>query len=37
MFKFKQLLERDWDDLARLITEEHGKVFSDAQGTNLVV
>lgn len=32
MFKFKQLLERDWDDLARLITEEHGKVFSDAQG-----
>lgn len=32
LFKFKTLLERDFDDLARLISEEHGKVFSDAQG-----
>jgi malonate-semialdehyde dehydrogenase (acetylating) / methylmalonate-semialdehyde dehydrogenase len=32
MFKFKQLLEQDGDVLARMITDEHGKVFSDAQG-----
>ena len=32
MFKFKELLERDWDSLARLIVEEHGKVYSDACG-----
>src|SRR5579862_115429 len=32
MFKFLELLHRDHDALARLISEEHGKVFSDAQG-----
>src|SRR5215467_640038 len=32
MFKFLELLSRDHDALARLISEEHGKVFSDAQG-----
>src|SRR5271168_2958568 len=32
MFKFLELLARDHDALARLISEEHGKVFSDAQG-----
>jgi hypothetical protein len=32
LFKFKELLERDRDDVAALITREHGKVFSDAQG-----
>ncbi|MGC2522291.1 MAG: CoA-acylating methylmalonate-semialdehyde dehydrogenase [Stellaceae bacterium] len=32
MFKFLELLNRDHDALARLISEEHGKVFSDAQG-----
>ena len=32
MFKFKELLERHQDELAELITREHGKVFSDAQG-----
>lgn len=32
MFRFKELLERRRDDVARLITSEHGKVFSDAQG-----
>ncbi len=32
MFKFKALLEEHKDDLARLISSEHGKVFSDAQG-----
>src|SRR5207248_3023268 len=32
MFKFLELLHRDHDALARVISEEHGKVFSDAQG-----
>jgi malonate-semialdehyde dehydrogenase (acetylating)/methylmalonate-semialdehyde dehydrogenase len=32
MFKFKELLERHGDELAAIITAEHGKVFSDAQG-----
>ena len=32
MFKFKELLDRHGDELAALITSEHGKVFSDAQG-----
>jgi malonate-semialdehyde dehydrogenase (acetylating)/methylmalonate-semialdehyde dehydrogenase len=32
MFKFKQLLDENRDRLAELITLEHGKVFSDAQG-----
>ncbi|MDA0237021.1 MAG: CoA-acylating methylmalonate-semialdehyde dehydrogenase [Proteobacteria bacterium] len=32
MFKYKQLLEHHIDDLAAMITSEHGKVFSDAKG-----
>jgi malonate-semialdehyde dehydrogenase (acetylating)/methylmalonate-semialdehyde dehydrogenase len=32
MFKFKELLERNHDELARIITREHGKVFTDAKG-----
>jgi len=32
MFKFLELLNQHRDDLARLITAEHGKVFTDAQG-----
>ena len=32
LFRFLELLHRHQDDLARLITAEHGKVFSDAQG-----
>src|SRR6478672_6749963 len=32
MFKFLELLHREHDALARIISEEHGKVFSDAQG-----
>ena len=32
MFRFKELLERNRDRLAEIITAEHGKVFSDAQG-----
>jgi malonate-semialdehyde dehydrogenase (acetylating) / methylmalonate-semialdehyde dehydrogenase len=32
MFKFLELLNQRKDDLARAITLEHGKVFTDAQG-----
>ena len=32
MFKFLELLNRHRDELARTITTEHGKVFTDAQG-----
>ena len=32
MFRFKELLDRHHDDLARIITREHGKVFTDARG-----
>ncbi len=32
LFKFRDLLERDSEAIARLITEEHGKVLSDAKG-----
>jgi malonate-semialdehyde dehydrogenase (acetylating)/methylmalonate-semialdehyde dehydrogenase len=32
LFKFRELLERDSDTLARLITAEHGKTLSDAEG-----
>ena len=32
MFRFRELLLRDADRLARSITAEHGKTFSDAQG-----
>ncbi|NVZ24106.1 CoA-acylating methylmalonate-semialdehyde dehydrogenase [Pseudomonas gingeri] len=32
MFKFLDLLNKNRDTLARMITAEHGKVFTDAQG-----
>ncbi|QOR37419.1 CoA-acylating methylmalonate-semialdehyde dehydrogenase [Billgrantia diversa] len=32
LFKFKGLVEEHADELARLISSEHGKVFSDAKG-----
>ena len=32
LFRFKELLERDADELARLISSEHGKGESDARG-----
>ena len=32
MFRFKELLNRHHDELAAIITREHGKVFSDAKG-----
>jgi len=33
MFRLKELIERDRDELAALITEEHGKVLHDAAGS----
>jgi len=32
MFRFKELLESHRDELARLITREHGKILADARG-----
>jgi malonate-semialdehyde dehydrogenase (acetylating) / methylmalonate-semialdehyde dehydrogenase len=32
MFKFKELIEANFDELVSLITTEHGKVYSDAKG-----
>jgi len=32
MFKFKELIERDMELLKQMISSEHGKVLSDAQG-----
>ena len=32
LFKFKELIEKHHDELAAMITREHGKVFSDAKG-----
>lgn len=32
LFGFRELVNRHKDDIARLLTLEHGKVFSDAQG-----
>lgn len=33
MFRLKELIERDKDALARIVTEEHGKVLHDAAGS----
>src|SRR3954468_6778383 len=33
MFRFKALIEQHADELARLITSEHGKVLTDARGS----
>ena len=32
LFRFKALIEKHHDELAAMITREHGKVFSDAKG-----
>ncbi len=32
MFRFRDLVERNADELAALITSEHGKILSDAKG-----
>ena len=33
MFKFKELIERDRREIAQIITQEHGKVLDDADGS----
>ncbi len=33
LFRFKQLLDANLDELAQLVSSEHGKVFSDARGS----
>ena len=33
MFRLKELIERDRDEIAAMITQEHGKVLHDAQGS----
>ncbi len=33
MFRFKELVERHMDELAHILTAEHGKVLSDAKGS----
>jgi malonate-semialdehyde dehydrogenase (acetylating)/methylmalonate-semialdehyde dehydrogenase len=33
MFRFKELVERHMDELALLVSSEHGKVLSDAKGS----
>lgn len=32
MFKFLELVQKEYDDLARLLSSEHGKTFADAKG-----
>ena len=32
MFKFKELIEKNSDELTKLIVSEHGKVYEDATG-----
>src|SRR5881392_1148253 len=32
MFKFLELVQAEYDDLARLLSSEHGKTFADARG-----
>ncbi|PZQ62817.1 MAG: methylmalonate-semialdehyde dehydrogenase (CoA acylating) [Sphingomonas taxi] len=32
LFRFKELIERDMDELARLLSSEHGKVIADSRG-----
>lgn len=33
LFKFKQLLDQNIDDLAKIVTQEHGKTFDEAIGS----
>ncbi len=33
IFKFKELIEKNSDELTKLIVEEHGKVYEDAKGS----
>ena len=33
IFKFKEIIEKNSDELTKLIVSEHGKVYDDAQGS----
>ena len=33
IFKFKEVIEKNFDELAKLIVSEHGKVYEDAKGS----
>ena len=33
IFKFKEVIEKNFDELAKIIVSEHGKVFEDAKGS----
>ena len=33
MFKFKELIEKNTDELTKIIVSEHGKVYEDAKGS----
>jgi len=33
MFKFKELIEKNYDEITKLIVSEHGKVYDDAKGS----
>ena len=33
MFKFKELIEKNYDELTKMIVSEHGKVYEDAKGS----
>jgi len=35
LFRFRELIEKQLDDIAKIITSEHGKIFSDAKGSVL--
>ena len=34
MFKFKELIEKNTDELTKIIVAEHGKVYEDAKGSS---
>ena len=33
LFKFKELIEKNYDEIIKLIVSEHGKVYEDAKGS----
>ena len=33
LFKFKELIEKNYDELTKIIVSEHGKVYEDARGS----
>jgi malonate-semialdehyde dehydrogenase (acetylating)/methylmalonate-semialdehyde dehydrogenase len=34
MFKFLELVQKEFDSLARLLSSEHGKTFADSRATS---